>query len=372
MGPSRRCGVAARGRVGARPGLFLLGVVVAGCSLSGLDSSYGLGDAGPTEGGSADAASADGSGDGCGSTENCSNGVDDDCNGLVDCADPACMTAGYACTAAAIPAGWTLVAYSGTTRPVCPASYGAEQAIISAPGGAADTCGCVCSGSAAVCGGTASYSGYPNACSTGAASVNVAVNNGACGAVSTSVTSGDYYQLYYASTAQAQQGTCTGAGKATATPTPSFSAGATCAAPSQLGAGCSAGVCAPPTGSAFDACVSQAGDVACPTFGFTQKVLVSTGSPGYVDQRGCGACPCATSLSCGTVSNVVLYTNGTCGGAAININTGCQLAGSSVGIGSYTVGYAVSGDSSCQPTGASAPTGAVVLDTHVETICCSQ
>src|SRR6202020_1858700 len=103
-----------------------------------------------------------------------------------------------------------LVAYSATSRPVCPAHYGAETAIVGDPAGAADACGCVCSGGPAVCAGTATYSGYPNACTTGAASVNLAVNDGSCSATSTTVTAGDYYQLYFASTAVAQQGACTG------------------------------------------------------------------------------------------------------------------------------------------------------------------
>jgi hypothetical protein len=361
--------VATRGRGISSKVLVLVAAVVAGCSLSGLDEQYRAGDGSADDAGSTSDAAA---GDGCKPTEDCTNGIDDNCNGLVDCADPACMTTGFACTAAAIPPGWTFVAYAATTRPVCPALYGAEQAIVSDPTGAPDACGCTCSGTSAVCGGTASYSGYPNACSTGAASVNLAVNNGSCGAVGTTITAGDSYQLYFASTAVAEQGACTGSGKVTSAPPPTLNAGATCAAPVQLGAGCSSGVCAPPTGSVFEACVAHPGSVACPTFGFTQQVLVSTGSPGFVDMRGCGACPCATGLSCGTVSSVALFTNGTCaGGAAIGIDTGCQLAGANASIGSYEVAYAVSGDATCQPTGSSAPTGSVTLDSNVETICCA-
>jgi hypothetical protein len=279
---------------------------------------------------------------------------------------------GFSCTASAIPAGWSLVAFTAKTRPVCPTMYGAEQAIISDVDGGPASCGCTCSGSSGVCAGTATYNAYPNACSTGASGVNVAVNNGACGALGTTITAGDSYQLYFASTAQAQQGSCMGAGKVTGAPTPTFNAGATCATPAQLGAGCSAGVCAPATGTVFAACIAHPGSVACPTFGFTQQVLASTGTPGYVDGRSCGACPCATSITCGTVSSVALFPSGNCsGGAAIGINTGCQLAGAGTSIGSYEVAYASGGDPSCQPTGAAAPGGAVSLDSSVETICCA-
>jgi hypothetical protein len=369
------------GRAGSCASLALLGAMLAGCSLSGLDSAYGLDGGSASDASATDAADArvsasdsGDSGDACQAAENCTNGIDDDCNGLVDCADPHCTMAGFACTAAAVPSGWTFIAFSEKTRPVCPAMYDAEQTIVSGVAGAADGCGCTCSGSAATCGGTATYTQYtsPGACVSNPTGVNLGVNNGACGATGTSVTSGDFYQLYYASTAQAQQGACTGAGKVTTAPAPTFDAGATCDGPTQLGGGCSTGACAPPTGAVFVGCISHPGKVACPTFGFTQQTLASTGTPGWVDERTCGTCPCATGLTCGTVSNVALFTNGTCAdGAAYNINTGCQEPMSSGSIGSYVVSYASSGDTTCQPTGASAPGGSVTLDSNVETICCA-
>jgi len=363
------------GRAGSCASLAVVGAMLAGCSLSGLDSAYvvdgGAGDA--SESDAADARAGD-SGDACQATENCTNGDDDDCNGLVDCADPHCTAVGFTCTAAAVPSGWTFIAFSDKTRPVCPAMYGVEQSIVSGVTGAADSCGCSCSGSAATCGGTATYvqTTSPGACTTSPSNVTLGVNNGACGATSQTVTAGDFYQLYYASTAVAQQGTCSGAGMVTAAPAPTFNAGATCDGPSQLGGGCSAGACAPPTGAVFVGCISHPGNVACPTFGFTQQTLASTGTPGWVDKRTCGTCPCATGLTCGTVSSVALFTNGSCaGGAAYGINTGCQQPTSSGNIGSYVVSYASSGNASCQPTGTSAPGGSVTLDSNVETICCA-
>jgi hypothetical protein len=313
---------------------------------------------------------ATGSGDSC-KPEDCLNGIDDDCNGLIDCADPACSNAGFFCTAAAIPAGWTLVAYSANTRPSCPAQYGSEQAIVSNPAGAPDVCSCNCSGTAASCQGTALYQGFPNACASGAVTVSLAVKAGACTTTSTSVTAGHYYTLP-GSSAVAQQGSCSGAGAVSSAPAPTFDAGATCTSPSQLGAGCPSGVCAPPTGTAFGACISHPGSAACPTFGFVNQTLVSTGSPGYVDNRTCGSCPCATGVTCGAVSNVALYTSGTCSGSTFNVGGSCGLVNATANIGSYRVSFAQSGNPTCQPTGASTPTGSVVLDSNVETICCAQ
>jgi hypothetical protein len=380
--------------------LFVL-VSGSGCSLvAGLDTDYttaadaggesGLGDdaTGDATSVPSDAASdarmdapadakgdtavgdATGSGDGC-KPEDCLNGIDDDCDGLVDCADPACSNAGFFCTAAAIPTGWTLVAFSATTRPSCPTRYASEQAIVSNPAGGPDTCSCHCSGTAASCGGTATYQGFPNACASGAVTVNLAVNGGACTATSTSVSSGHFYTLP-GSNAVAQQGNCSGAGAVASAPAPTFDAGATCAAPAQLGAGCSSGVCAPATGTAFGACIAHPGNVACPTFGFVKQTLVSTGSPGYVDNRTCGSCPCATSLGCGAVSNVALYSGASCTGAGFNVGGSCGVINATASIASYRVSFSESGSTTCQPTGSSTSTGSVVLDSNVETICCAQ
>jgi hypothetical protein len=336
--------------------LLVAGIVVGACSLSGLDEQYG----------------PSGAIMGCGGPENCTNGIDDNCDGLVDCADPQCTQMGFACTASAIPAGWLLVSFSTSARPVCPVAWGAEAQVVSNVAGAPGTCACTCSGGPATCVGTATYNGYPNACSTGAAPVNLAVNDGACAATTASITSGNSYQLYFASTAQPHQATCTGSGTVTAAPPPTFDAGATCAAPSMLGTGCAVGVCAPPSAAPFKTCISHPGTVACPAFGYTAQVLASTGTPGYVDARACGACSCASSITCGAVSKVVLFTNATCaGGAADAIDTGCQLVGSSASIRSYKVEYASGGDDACKPKSSSPPTGSVVLDGNVKTICCA-
>jgi hypothetical protein len=277
-----------------------------------------------------------------------------------------------------VPAGWTLIAFSATTRPVCPPSYGAggaggEQAVVSNVDAGAAACQCACSGTPATCQGTAIYIGYPNSCVTGTA-VNLGIADGACEPVGATITSGNSYELNFQSSVHSQPGTCTGSGQVMGTPpAPTFNAGATCAA-SSVGAGCSAGVCAPPTGTVFQACIVHPGSIACPTFGFTQQLLASTGTPGYVDTRACGACSCATpTLSCGDVANVALFSNDTCtGGATVNVSSGCQLVNLNANIGSYKVSFSgSSAGGSCVQSVAPPPTGGVGLDTAVETICCA-
>jgi hypothetical protein len=332
-------------------------VAVGGCGLGGLDDGAAVAtDASP--------------GDACGPIEDCANGVDDDCNGEVDCADPACATAGFACTRAAIPIGWTLVAFSQKTRPVCPTTFGTEHAIVSGVAGAADTCSCVCSGTAATCGGTAHFRQSENACTTFTEGPDLAVNDGACGSVATTLDETSEMLDDNGSNTSAQQGACSGVGMVTSAPTPTFDEGATCGQPPALGAGCTTGVCAPSTGASFEACILHAGTMACPTFGYSTQHLVSPGTPGYVDARSCGACPCATSLGCNSVSSITLFQGGGCTGGSYGMGDGCQPFSGSTAYASYRVAFSTTGSSTCQPAGASPAGGGVNLDAAVETICC--
>jgi hypothetical protein len=360
-------------QLGPGAALVVLLATLGGCGLTQLDSEYGLD-------GSADAPHRpDGEGgaaDACSQPENCTNGVDDNCDGLVDCADPTCNKGGFACTPGDIPSGWTLVAYDATARPICPSSYGAggEQAVVTNVGGAAATCTCGCSGTAATCEGTAIIIGYPNSCVMGTP-VNLAVADGACSPATTSITATDSYELNFQSSVSAEAGNCSGAGQVMGTlAPPTFSAGATCAVSSPLGAGCTTGVCAPAPGTGFVGCITHPGNVMCPTFGFSQPTLASTGTPGYLDMRGCAGCTCATTLNCGSVTNVALFASATCeGSAAFNVNSGCQLINTSGTNQGYKVSYGpLQGSAACVPTSATppAPTGAVVLDSSALTICC--
>ena len=64
--------------------------------------------------------------DGCRSVqENCTNGIDDNCDGKIDCADPECVTAGFTC----------VTSYSGWLGPVILADQPGT-----APGAGAPTC----------------------------------------------------------------------------------------------------------------------------------------------------------------------------------------------------------------------------------------
>src|SRR5262249_44260713 len=79
--------------------------------------------------------------------ENCTNGVDDNGNGLVDCADPACQP-GYECLPAPA-AGWTVARVdtgaSNSAAPPCPTGYGSPSTLgsgFAVPSPGCTTCSC--------------------------------------------------------------------------------------------------------------------------------------------------------------------------------------------------------------------------------------
>src|SRR5581483_4582523 len=101
----------------------------------------------------------------CTASEVCGDGIDNDCNGKADCADPACIT-GWVC-APALPNGWQRVAYDPDQRPNCPSGYASPsdvgEGLVAPP--ATCTCGCTttapscASGKLAITAGTTGMNG---------------------------------------------------------------------------------------------------------------------------------------------------------------------------------------------------------------------
>ncbi len=143
-------------------------------------SDTGVPDTGAHDAGMHDTGVDTGGPDACDSVEICNNGIDDDCNGLVDCADPAC-TAGWTCTAAPVPSGWSVVSYAQSSRPACPAGYGTPADVVEGPIGAPATCGCTCNVTTAGSCESGQFSVSGNLGPTcGIGAVNSQGNGGAC------------------------------------------------------------------------------------------------------------------------------------------------------------------------------------------------
>jgi len=219
--------------------------------------------------------------------EVCTDGVDNDCNGLVDCADPAC--ASFKCVAAP-PMGWALSAFDPSDRSPCPAGYPQATDLVVDPNLGPATCTCSCSVST------------PAGCEQGAveyyASGNSACNLGEGGAPGPYSVDGlcdpsgfgpiaSYHKVDPAPPAG---GSCA---TMPATTIPSAATGRSCGG-AAAGGGCDAGqVCAPPASSPFGVCVAQAGMVACPA-GYTRTHAAGTG---LKDTRTCSGCACAPSCT---------------------------------------------------------------------------
>jgi hypothetical protein len=267
---------------------------------------------------------------GCaGTPEVCDNGVDDDCNGLADCADPACSapTDAHACVAAA-PPGWALTVVVPGMSP-CPAGYDTPIVVAPAPPSAGNTCDCTC--------------GAPNAnpCTQGVLTVKI---GGACSTntVVSPVTGGcdvlgaspGSHQSAGGSPLPIVQMACA----STATlPAAGASIPETMCAPTSSGAqGCAAGQACLPSAASASQCITASGDKACPAGPYSARSVV--GTPGdLADERTCGACNCTSDAK-------------TCSGAMFTAYTdNCLSSASTVAI-----------DGSCYTLGV----GAFNLDTH--------
>ena len=369
----------------------------------------GAGGAGGGQGGTGGAGGAGGGSGGEGGTpvaEDCTDGLDDNENGLVDCDDPFCSD--YSCVNA-IPADWTgyFVLYDGAPGqdPGCPDEFQTEvylgngallappaecsQCTCSAPAGQVcdlpNTVNIVdgqCDGSPQTfCGavldlppnwnGTCQsllFNGNPvylpsgNTCGDNAG-VDCSMGNDACNVsismVAPSVTGG----------------TCTSGGGVADVPNVSWTKlGRVCGDPLLNSGGCNANqVCLPRPDGLYESgvCIMHDGNVNCPPGAFSEK---HSFFEDFTDTRACSACSCgaASGATCQATINVFSdLSSGVC-----NTNVGSLPAGGcddftptnpNVSNLSATITQPPSGGS-C-PTNGGQPTGAATAITPT-TVCC--
>ncbi len=352
------------------------GTVVACSSLP--DLTFGDGDAGGSEGGNPEASAAEGGGGEGGvdagrdtsppcvksGAEVCDDGLDNDCNGMFDCADPACG-AGYACTDAP-PSGWQLVAFAAATRPACPSSFGAATDLSAVAGNSGGTCGCACSPSfgSTACNAAAvmAISSDQAACTGGVTDVRTVNTNMACTALSSplGIPNGT---AFVRSTTPPPPAACDSATTLAVAP---ITDGRTCAPPTRFGTGCAGGqVCAPkPTGMA--ACAAKTGVDVCPS---TYPKRSSAGTA-PIDTRACNTCNCAPQASC-PVGTMTLYTAADCTTAgndkAVAFTATCAAPSSKSTLLAYKSALAGTG---CASVGFNPASTGGITWTAEETVCC--
>ncbi|HEX7481752.1 MAG TPA: hypothetical protein VF331_28355 [Polyangiales bacterium] len=302
-----------------------------------------------------------------GVAEICDNGKDDDGNGKVDCADPACSS--NQCVAGA-PTGFSgpVALFVGSTKPPsCAAGF--DMAAISggtSAVGAPSTCSsCQCSAPSA-CASLLNFR-TSDAGSCGGGSTCTSSVNATCAQI-TACPSGQATVSLEARPVGAQTG-CTAPVQQPVTLPASWSVSAVACAAPHLGGGCQTSqVCAPHRPAApfqTQLCVYQAGDVACPASVYTDKRLYDTK---IEDTRSCSACTCNDTGTCSYSWKVFDSTDTSCQNPpTLTLNQGeCGQVNPSSD--KLRVGVSISGSPACSSVGGQ-PSGGVTESGPI-TVCC--
>jgi hypothetical protein len=298
------------------------------------------------------------------SAEDCYNGIDDDCNGLTDCQDPACapVTAcvpGISGSNGFVAGVWVDAAAS------CPARFDAGETGINAtldPG--AGCTGCSCSATISCSANLYKY------LTAAACNGDTALTGGSlAGAVSTAspCLASTFNTLTEARVGPfgTTNGPCTPQGIAAPTP-PTWGTSRKFCGAGSVGAGCGPGyVCLPK--AVPNHCALALGAKSCPA-GYTKDG--GSWYTGFDDTRSCGACACGSQTP-GSCQNLLVRfyagTTTTCS-AGIHRSLGPNAKECGFGISCGSAGFDGTPTApTCPPvsavTGAAAPTGE-------QTLCC--
>jgi len=316
--------------------------------------------------------------DACGPVEICANGIDDNCNGLTDCDDPACPSD----QCLVVPSGWQPVAFE--TKPLanaldpCPANattsidlYGQDVS------GASYTCSCGCGTvQAASCTGTATvrYAAGDSTCGSNIVIDQIPVADNACwGPYGGFVVPNNTYWYAEADPIQHNAAVCSSSVGSSPPPLTGTTARA-CNIAADRGA-CAGGECAAKPGGAYKACVMHTGSVAGPSGYSCQSMFTS-----YNDYRTCPdatLCGCQDTLGCSNVQGVTYYEGTNCTGGSPStgvpfwFGNQCQSSGANGGsMHSAMPSITESGSSQCSGVPSLASVGGVSLGGSQYTICC--
>jgi hypothetical protein len=309
--------------------------------------------------------------------EDCLDGVDNNGDGQVDCADPKCKT-GYVCAEAA-PFGWLGLGWVDyQTGPMCVWPYQTQRLFEKSylqwqP----DTCGCGCTQPSGVaCTSTLSC----EAGGTDCAPISATAAVGKCTQIDL-MGSGSTQDSCRATEPKPAGGACTRTANVLAKPAPTWPQTARACTMSHGGA-CpgSPNTCVPVPPANLKMCIARLGDYACPGgSSYTKKYVYFDGT--YTDTRGCavgtcscggpqgGACACMMPPGC----RIVFHTDNACtvpGNVFIPTNNVCTSFAWSGGNASvFLAGAGVANPGMCPWSGTATPTGEVYA-TQPITMCC--
>jgi hypothetical protein len=338
--------------------------------------------------------------------EDCTDGIDNDLDGKIDCADPDCQV-GFSChnplTPALVTAGWTghfaltdgLVAALPGNCPgaTYPNPIYTGYRIPKAPAATCSTCTCdaplgeQCTLNVHVAAGTCADVNSAN----GVCQYNLPVTaNGTCDQSVGFLPGGDNTcslpvnnlcpngsaacnQAVYADAATITGGSCNPSIEVPNVPAFSWTNAGRACQPATEGKGCASSfACLPNAPAPFGSvCIQHTGDVPCPAgSGYTLKKVFYDIDP--QDDRSCSDCQCSgvNGASCSTTTNIYsdLLTN-TCNTLVASVPPGgcTALSGNPAVYGRKSVSTSITAGS-CAPSGGT-PTG-VAFGLNPVTFCC--
>lgn len=323
-------------------------------------------------------------------TEDCTNGVDDNGDGKVDCADPAC---GAAACVSEVPSGWTgyIALYEGDPGkdPGCPAVTFPNQlytgkAGLTAPPAQCSTCTCgapvgiTCtvpplSVATATCAqiqtGSSFCSGDLNEAATGVCNGQDGFLGGQTNCGPPPTCKGNQAcngSITLPEAAVTGTGICTASAQSAKVSQASWSTLGRACGNMAIGGGCNVGqVCLPKPAAPYQGgiCVFKKGLSTCPALFPTQHVFYDD----LDDKRACSDCTCGTSSGGACQATVNIYKDGTvntCNTLLTTITAGtCKDLTGNPTVGARKVtSVQVTNPGSCPPgggqaLGAATPTG---------------
>jgi hypothetical protein len=296
--------------------------------------------------------------------ESCTNGVDDDCNAKIDCADPGCSA--FVCSLP-VTSGWSIVAAvfaAGASTPAaCPAGYGASTLLEEGPTSSAATCTCTCGGNPCLSSATS-----PVNWRTGVSACNDGTNNidlsGACSTFTSNATGGVILGGGFDPPGTGGTQPCT---DTTALPSIAFTKTVrVCTAPAVAGAGCASGAsCEPPVAPA-SLCLSHVGDVACAA---GTKHVIGAGAT-VTDARTCGACGCSANAC--TSQRVEFFSDAACATKIATVASTGDVNVCPVVVGAFAGATRSKyfATANCTPTTPNPAIGGTLAFAQPTTLCC--
>lgn len=301
-------------------------------------------------------------------SENCLDGMDNDNDMLVDCADDAC-TAGFECVPAA-PTGWQHARlltgdYGALTAQPCP-DASAPAITFHETGENAECTACECGSIQGVTCSAAQLRCYTaTSCSGQFGTVNASTTGCKANA------SAAYLRCEMFAQPQASGGSCPATGGVPTVPAPFAFENHACQV-ADVGAGCESDeVCVPRGAAPYDApvCIAQDGEASsCPSGWSGLTVTYET----FTDDRGCNACGCSVSGASCNGAFFTVYDLDSCipgGDGTLPVTGSCEDVAIYFDNGTGSVAYdAPTPDGNCSPQGGE-PNGSIAPGTPTSYCC---